>query len=163
MKNQIQTADWYTTAFIATQLKKYFLNKGFRVIKEDYSFDNGIIIFSRLFSKEKIELRGTFPAIDVQQLNQVDQEHPNGILENMKYVLDITLSPISYFSSEEKKSICLPGLIEYEEVLEKLRDYFVSNNLELKVYFVSQDGTVKFVHLKQKRDTIKHTTLDQDN
>lgn len=161
MKNQTQTAGWYTTPFIVTHLKKYFFKKGFRLIKEDYTFDNGLIIFSRLLVKEKIELRGTFPTIDIAQLMQVDHEQPSGIVENMKHALEITLSPISYFSSEERKSICLPGLAEYEEVLEKLRDYFISNNLELKVYFVNQDGSVKFVHLKQKRDTIIHA-LDQD-
>ena len=123
MKNQTSTAEWYTTAFIVTHLKKYFLKKGFR-IKEDYSFENGIIQFSRLLSKEKIEIRGTFPGIGLPNLMQTDTENDDGILGNMKYVLDITLSPISFFNSEERKSICLPGLKEYEEVLEKTKRLF---------------------------------------
>jgi len=154
MKDQTQTAEWYSTPFIVTHLKKYFFEKRFRVVQEDQPVDNSVIIFSRLLSKERVEIKGVFPENVVPELKQIDLEHNNGVMEIMRYVLDIALSPFSFLSSEEEKSICLPGLAEYEEVVERLRDYFIPNHLELKVYFVNQDGSVKFVHLKQNRDQI---------
>ncbi len=61
------------------------------------------------------------------------------------------LSPINFFNSingnEGNRCLCLPDADQYRKVLDKLKDYFVSNKLHLKIYLVDQNRSVDVFYL----------------
>jgi hypothetical protein len=66
-------------------------------------------------------------------------------------------SPISFFvkhySDEKSTSLSLHDLDQYRDILEKVREYFTVNNLNLKVYLVNEAGGVQLFYLNE---TVAH-------
>ncbi|HEV8285076.1 MAG TPA: hypothetical protein VGQ09_12250 [Chitinophagaceae bacterium] len=142
----VTATNWYTTQFITNSLKQYLKEKGFRLGEPDQfpsNFDH-VIISTKLLSKEIIEIRGTVN--ETTETEEPVEKNDNGFIEVMHFLLDIMLSPINLFNSmngyEGDRCLCLPDTGEYRKVLDKLKDYFTSNQLHLKVYLVDQSGTV---------------------
>ncbi len=148
---------WYTTKFIANSLKQYLKEMGFRVSESDERsthYDHAIIS-TKLLSKEIIEIRGTASEASETELEEQVRKSDNSFLEVSHFLLDIVLSPINFFNSmngnEGDRCVCIPDTDEYRKVLDKLRDYFLSNKLHLKTYLVSQTGAVDVFYLKHDK------------
>jgi len=152
------TTSWYTTRFITTSLKQYLKEKGFRLSEPEEqdlpNFDNSIVS-SKLLSKEVIEIRGTVSEAVEGETEELVGKNDNGFIEVIHLLLDIMLSPINFFNSingnEGNRCLCLPDTDQYRRVLDKLKDYFVSNKLHLKIYLVDQNGSVDVFYLNPEK------------
>ena len=62
MRTTNLTTRWYTTQFISTSLKAYLEDHGYRILdehEEQPSNCDDVVIASKIFGKEVIEIRGT--------------------------------------------------------------------------------------------------------
>jgi hypothetical protein len=59
-----------------------------------------------------------------------------------------------YYSDENAVgAMALPNVDRYKATIEKVQDYFTSNNLYFKVYMVSENGDVDVINLNDKDKT----------
>lgn len=155
MKITNLTTRWYTTSFISGALRAYLEDHGFRILDENEedgsSNSDEVIVASKFFGKEFIEIRGT--VVSEHELHEATQSSKRLKLltDAMYWLSDVLLSPITFFASNysdgKNRSLCLPDLPHYRELLEKVTDYFTTNNLNLKVYLVDMNGAVEVTYL----------------
>lgn len=152
MNTTTRNIDWHTTQFITNSLRHYLKKKGFRLSEpeEQYllKFDN-VVVSTKLLSKEIIGIRGTIP--EAAGTEKEVGKNDSSFIEVIHFFVDMIFSPISFFASihgdEGKWCLCLPDLEQYRNILNKLEEYFASNKMHLKVYFVSQNGSVDVIYL----------------
>jgi len=155
MNTTTKTIDWYTNQFITHSLRLYLKKKGFRLSEpeEQYShnFDN-VIVSTKLLSKEIIEIRGTITEATETGTGVQAGKNDSGFIETIQFLFNVIFSPISFFTSinsdEGKWCLCLPDLEQYRKILDMSKEYFASNKMHLKVYFVNQNGSVDVFYLK---------------
>jgi len=79
-------------------------------------------------------------------------KNDSGFIETIHFFFNVIFSPISFFTSingdEGKWCLCLPDLEQYRKILDMSKEYFASNKMHLKVYFVNQNGSVDVFYLK---------------
>ncbi len=146
------TTAWYTTQFITNSLKQYLKEKRFRLSEPEeqhsLNFDNAIVS-TKLLSKEVIEIRGTI-AQAAETEEQVEKSDI-GFIGVMRFLFDIMLAPVSFFTSingdEKSRCLCLPDLVQYRKILDKLKEYFASNQMHLKIYLINENGSVDVFYL----------------
>ena len=156
MNTTTKNIDWYTNQFITNSLRQYLKKKGGRLSEpeEQYSlkFDN-VIVSTKLLSKEIIGIRGTIP--EAAGTEKELEKNDSGFIEVIHFFFDVIISPISFLSSingdEGRWCLCLPDLEQYRNILNKLEGYFASNKMHLKVYFVSQNGSVNVFYLNPNK------------
>lgn len=149
------TARWYTTAFITSSLKKYLDNNGYSIADEEAEHSpncDDVIVATKLFGREVIEIKGTILSTEVL----VETEATKRLKlfsDAMHWLSDVLLSPISFFvrhyADEKSPSLCLPDLDQYRDMLQKVKEYFTVNNLNLKVYLVKENGAVRIMYLNE--------------
>jgi hypothetical protein len=153
------TSRWYTTAFISSALKEYLEDNGYTISDEQEEKRpncDEVITATKLFGKEVIEIKGTLSS--TEHLKETEGNKRMKLLtEAVNWISDLLLSPISFFvkhySDEKSPSLCLPDLDQYRDILEKVREYFTVNNLNLKVYLVNEAGGVQLFYLNE---TVAH-------
>lgn len=154
MKKIVKDSEWHNTQFITHSLKHYLESKGFRLNKPDeeqLNQSDKIIVATRLLSKEIIEIRGTVE--DSIQLPPEEQAGKKGSLfmDAIKLISETLLLPIGFLSpqniDQESHCVCLPDIGQYRRLIEKVEEYFISNCMHLKVYFVKQNGSVRITYL----------------
>jgi len=158
MNTTTPTIDWYTNQFITNSLKQYLKEKGFRLSEpeEQYSLNFGNAIFStKLLSKEVIEIRGTITEAAGTGTREWVGKNDNVFLEVMHFFIDVIFSPVNFFSTingdERRRCLCLPDLEQYRKVLTRLKEYFASNKMHLKVYLINQNGSVDVFYLNPNK------------
>lgn len=151
----LTTTRWYNTRFIAHALREYLTENGYNISEEPEEIPancDEVIVATKLFAKEVIEIKGTIHSED--SLKEVENNTRLKLLTDaMHWLSDILLSPISFFvrhyADEKSPSLCLPDLEQYREILEKVKEYFTTNNLHLKVYLVNESGAVHTLQLNE--------------
>ena len=144
---------WYTTQFITQSLQKYLRKKRYLVTESEDKCPVGvdhILIATRRISKELIEIRGTVSHAATSELKVNSADEERGFIDTLHFLFNVTLSPLNFFNQLndfEDRSLCLPDLNHHREILEKLEDYFTTHSLHLKVYLVSQKGSVDVLQL----------------
>jgi hypothetical protein len=145
---------WYTTQFITNSLKQYLREKGwrFREPEEQYSLNfDSAIVSTKLLSKEVIEIRGTIAEAAETQTEEYVGKSDSGFIGVMRFLFDLMLSPVSFFTSingdEKSRCLCLPDLKQYRKILDKLGEYFASNQMHLKIYLINENGIVDVFYL----------------
>jgi hypothetical protein len=148
------TQRWYTTNFISQSLKHFLEEHGYRFLEEAEekpSNCDDVIVASRIFGKEYIEIRGTITSGVALKDESEGTKRLKIISDAMNWISDVLLSPITfvanYYNDGKNRSLCLPDLEQYRELLQKLEEYFTSNNLNMKVYLVTETGDVQMMHL----------------
>ena len=163
MKITNLTTRWYTTSFISSALRAYLEDHGYRILDENEegsSNSDEVVVASKFFGKEFIEIRGTVVSEnDIHEATQ-SSKRLKLLTDAMYWLSDVLLSPINFFASNysdgKNRSLCLPDLPHYRELLEKVTDYFTTNNLNLKVYLVDVSGDVEVTYLNN------HSRRDED-
>lgn len=160
------TTRWYTTAFISGSLKSFLEENGYSIVEEPEEKAancDDIIVATKLFGKEVIEVKGTVMSNDAF-IESEGNKRLKLLSDAMHWLSDVLLSPISFFArhyaDEKSPSLCLPDLEQYREILEKVREYFTTNNLNLKVYLVNEAGGVQVLHLNE---TTANAEQNKDN
>jgi len=153
MRTTNLTTHWHTTQFISTSLKAYLEDHGYRILdeqEEHHSNCDDVIVASKIFGKEVIEIRGTIETPEAVKETE-SSKRAKLFTEAMYWLSDVLLWPITFFANhyndDKNRSLCLPDLEQYKELIEKLREYFTNNNLNLKVYLVNASGDVHITHL----------------
>lgn len=150
------TARWYTTAFISGALKSYLEDHGYSISEEEseekHPNCDELVVATRLFNKEMIEVKGTI--LSAEALVETEGNRRMKIFSDaMHWLSDVLLSPISFFvrhyADEKSPSLCLPDLPQYRDLLEKVGEYFTTNDLHLKVYLVKESGQVTVLQLNE--------------
>ncbi len=147
------TTTWHTTQFITNSLKQYLIEKGFRLSEPEeqhsLNFDNAIVS-TKLLSKEVIEIRGTIPEAAETETEEIGKR-VGGFTGVIRFLFDIMLTPVSFFTSingdEKSRCLCLPDLKRYRKILDKLKEYFASNEMHLKIYLINENGSVDVFYL----------------
>lgn len=154
MKTTNITTRWYTTAFVSNALREYLGDHGYRIIEENEeepSNSDEVVVASKFFGKEVIEIRGTIVSEAPLKEETESGKRIKLLTDAMYWLSDVLLSPITFFANNysdgKNRSLCLPDLPHYRELLEKVTDYFTTNNLNLKVYLVSEDGSIEVTYL----------------
>ena len=154
MRTTNLTTRWYTTDFISNSLKTYLEDHGYRVLEEteqNSSNSDDVILASKFFGKELIEIRGTVPSNGLLREENENNKRAKLFTDAMHWLSEVLLSPITFFANHytdaQNRSLCLPDTEQYRELLEKVKEYFTTNNLNLKVYLVSQSGKVHITYL----------------
>ncbi|MGE5519684.1 MAG: hypothetical protein ACM3VS_07135 [Candidatus Dadabacteria bacterium] len=154
MKLTNLTQRWYTTNFISLSLKNHLEEHGYRILEEPEEKPSNcdeVIVASRIFGKEYIEIRGSLPSNEALKEETEGSRRLKIISDAMNWLSDLLLSPITfianYYNDGKNRSLCLPDLEQYRELLQKLKEYFTTNNLNLKVYLVKNSGEVQIIHL----------------
>ena len=169
MKSTNLTTSWYSTSFIADSLKVYLEDHGYRILdepEEKASNCDEVIVASKIFGKEVIEIRGTIENSAASKEETETSKRTKLLTDAMHWLSDVLLSPITFFTNhygDGKNSLCLPDLEQYREVLDKLSEYFTTNNLDLKVYLVNSSGQVNVVHLNTISYNGEKINIDEEN
>jgi hypothetical protein len=161
-----QASKWYTTDFIFQGLQSFLQEQGFRVTEPDEekpTFLDKVVIASRLLTKEVIEIRGTLSG-EAHLPDTEAHKRARMFSEAMHWLSDALLSPITFFTTHygdnRNRCLCLPDVEHYREILDKVKDYFTTNNLYLKVYLVSEDASVHIHQLNERSN--KKVEKDQE-
>lgn len=165
MKATSLTSRWYTTTYISSALKTFLTENGYSISDEVEATPNNcdeVIVATKLFSKEVIEIKGTIHSDDVLKETE-SNTRLKMLTDAMHWISDLLLSPISFFvrhyADEKSPSLCLPDLEQYREILEKVREYFTTNDLQLKVYLVNEAGDV---HVFQLNETMNNEDVKEE-
>jgi len=175
MNTIAEASAWYTTQFITNSLRHYLENLGFRLNEPDQEQPvqiDKVVVATKLLSKERIEIRGTIDELagplDKSEESQTEgqgEKRSNLFMGAMNFLSDVLLLPVNFFSpqnsDEKNRCLCLPDIEQYREILEKVELYFISNQLHLKIYFVSQNGSVQALCLNPTKKHRKQS--DQEN
>lgn len=148
-----KSVDYYSEDFIYTRLVKYLKENGYKVQKElpkEGEKNQKVIIASRFFKKEIIEIRG-YPHYSNHQLAV-----PSKNLHAKSWFTEALFNSFVNFSSFDNVEVAmaLPNVGRYQAIIEKLTDYFTVNDLYFKIYLVNEDGTVEESNLNQKYTNI---------
>ena len=160
---------WYTTSFISNALKLYLEDHGYRILDEsddEPSACDEVIIATKIFGKEIIEVRGTIEGSGIVKEETESAKRGKLLTDAMNWLSDVILSPINFFASNygdgKNRSLCLPDLEQYQQILENVKEYFVSNHLHLKVYLVNESGDVKIMYLNDQSRRSREPDVDEE-
>jgi len=162
------TTAWYTTQFITNSLKQYLKKNGFRLSERDELHSTNsdhAFVSTKLLSKEIIEIRGTVSKETVTKTEEQIRKKDVGFIEITQFLLDKMLSPINFFKSTNghvgNLCLCIPDTHRYRKVVDKLKDYFISNMLHLKIYLIDQNGSVEVVYLNPNKKTEDRNKINE--
>ncbi len=159
MKQYDHTKDWYYEGSISAKLVEYFKNEG-NIIEKDNSQNirtrGADIVISKGPYKEAIEVKGYPTTIHTQGANKGKPKSTNPKLQAKHWFSEAILS--CFFNYKELKndsqlrvSLGFPKFDRYEEIIYKVEDYFTDQDIDFKVYFVSENGTVSVTNLNRKK------------
>ncbi len=150
---------WFTKEHLTASILAFLHDRGFKTYKEEtiLSGTPETILFAiGKGYKEIIEIKGYYEnfSLPKQQLLKAagsDQAH---------YWFSETLfsSLIALVNQYKNKklpvSLCIPDLIGYREVIQKVEQYFTTNNLHHKIYLVKESGQVTQLNLNKREDIV---------
>jgi hypothetical protein len=155
---QDENASWYTEAFIGSSIENYLKANGYKIHKESLSNasdrNEKVITASKYFTKEIIGVKGLLTdhnrnaLLKVADKNSWSQQAKNWFSETL---FNSLVNFGKYYSDESAVvAMALPNVDRYKTIIEKVADYFTSNNLSFKLYLVDQNGEVEISNLNSK-------------
>lgn len=150
--------EWYSEEFIYDSLVTYLKKNGYKIHEEKAKPANTktekIITVSKFFTKESIGIKGLQQAADRSSLLKVlDKNESTLHAKNWFYdsLFNSFINFGKYYSDENAVgAMALPNVDRYKVIIEKVHDYFTSNNLSFKVYLVNENGDVDVINLNDK-------------
>jgi hypothetical protein len=153
-----ERSEWYSEEFICNSLVIYLKKNGYKVHEEKPKNLTGktekIITVSKFFTKEIIGIKGLTPANDRSSLLKVIDKNESSFQAKNWFYESLFNSFINfgkYYSDENAVgAMALPNVEKYKAIVEKVQDYFASNNLHFKLYMVDENGEVDVWNLNDK-------------
>ncbi len=155
---QDDNANWYTEAFISTSIENYLKENGYKIHKENLSNagdrNEKVITASKYFTKEIIGIKGLLTdqkrnaLLKEADKNSWSQQAKSWFSESL---FNSLVNFGKYYSDESAVvAMALPNVERYKTIIEKVADYFTSNNLSFKLYLVDQNGEVEISNLNSQ-------------
>lgn len=151
-------ANWYTEAFISSSIENYLKENGYKIHKESLhnagDRNERVITASKYFTKEIIGVKGLLTdqnrnsLLKVADKNSWSQQAKSWFSESL---FNSLVNFGKYYSAESAVvAMALPNVERYKTIIEKVADYFTSNNLYFKLYLVNRSGEVEISNLNSK-------------
>jgi hypothetical protein len=142
--------DWFYEGQISKKLVEYFKENGYTIIKDNsdkISARGEDIIVSKQGHQEIIEVKGYPTTIHTKGKDKGKPKPTNPKLQAKHWFSEALLSSIFNYQRHKDKdnfklALAFPLTDRYKELLGKVEDFFTDNNLNFKVYFVDDNGTV---------------------
>ena len=145
--------EWYSEDFIYNSVVAYLKENGYKIQKETLPKDGTkverIISASKFFKKEIIEVKG-YP------VHTPDSTHPaapvKAIHHAKSWFSEALFNSFANFGTFENAEVAmaLPNVGRYQAIVEKLHDYFTTNDLFFRIYLVNEDGSIEVSNLNEK-------------
>lgn len=153
-----ENTEWYSEEFICSSLISYLKKNGYKIHEEKPKSLTGksekIITVSKYFTKEIIGIKGLPQTPDRSSLLKVlDKSDSSATAKNWFYdsLFNSFINFGKYYSDENAVgAMALPNVDRYKAIIEKVQNYFISNNLYFKVYMVNENGEVDVLNLNDK-------------
>ena len=153
-----ENTDWYSEEFICSSLISYLKKNGYKIHEEKPknigSKPEKIITVSKFFTKEIIGIKGLQPTTERNNLLKIlDKNDSSSQVKNWFYdsLFNSFINFGKYYSDENAVgAMALPNVEKYKAIIEKVQDYFTSNNLFFKLYLVDEGGEVNVWNLNEK-------------
>lgn len=151
-------AEWYSEDFIKSSISNFLKENGYKIHKEeDVERGRKLIVASRFFTKEVIEIKGLPKESLRNQLlqNAAKDAYPNSTFKNsFAETLFNSLANFGKYYSEESAdlAIAVPNIDRYISIIERLHEYFTANKLSLKIYLVNEDGKVEVSNMNENTE-----------
>ncbi len=156
-KNLSEAAiDWFSKATIYTHILTYLKENNFKILSDINKLENQnepIIAVGKNGRKEIIEVKDYLTPLNGGEKKKVIEK--SDVKQQAKHWLsEVLFSFILNFRRYGKSdkvllSLALPNTERYKQIIENVKEYFVQNNLNLKVYLVSKAGAVEVYHLNE--------------
>lgn len=150
--------EWYTEEFISSSIINYLIESGFKVHKEESRSEERkekVIVASKFFTKEIIHVKSLPEESDRAKLLHTTAAniYPSGSITSLTDTILNSLANFGKYYSDRSADVAmaLPKADRYIAITERLQDYFISNDLSMKVYFVNKDGEVEIINLNVKQ------------
>lgn len=144
--------EWYSEEFISNSVVTYLKENGYKIHKDLYNKMpdkvDTIIIASRFFSKEIIEVKG-FPAHKQAPKNISMTQHARNWFSEALFNSFVNFG--KYYSNDSAiVAMALPNVYKYKTIIDKVQNYFSLNDLHFKLYLVNENGDVEISNLNKK-------------
>lgn len=144
------SAEALNTVSALQVLQHYLKQNGYKSIKEDAELikeHNDLLVVARHGRKELIDVRGLSAFSAVLEKEEEQASIADHLLHSMQYLAEAFLYSFihvgRYFKGEKVlSSLALPDTERYRQILKNLGEYFTCNNLDFKIYLVSETGEV---------------------
>ena len=150
-----KTGDWYSEEFIRQSVEKFLRSNGYKIQKE-FSSQKGdkLIVASRFFRKELIEIKGFPESYYANDTNRVAQKNDSTVHQAKSWFFEALFNSFinfgKYYNQENVVvAMALPNVGRYKTIINRLQDYFTLNNLYFKIYLVDEDGCVEVSNLNE--------------
>lgn len=150
MKVNNHINEWFYEGRISKCLVDYLIKNGYEIIKDNSNNINARgedIIASRNGFQEIIEVKG-YPTTYYSKGPNMGQPKPTKPkLQAKHWFSEALLSSISNYQRQKgnkkyKLALALPLTDRYKELISKVEDFFTDNNIDFKVYFIDESGSV---------------------
>lgn len=147
--------DWFYEGQISKKLVAYFIKNGYTILKDNKISARGEdIIVSIQGQQEIIEVKGYPTTVHTKGKDKGKPKPTNPKLQAKHWFSEALLSSIFNYQQHKKKdnfklALAFPLTHRYTELIGKVEDFFTDNNLNFKVYFVDDKGTVTIDNLNK--------------
>ena len=158
---------WYTKEHLIASILDYLKENGFKTYKEEtnlsgipetllFAFGNG--------KKEIIEIKGYSQDVTSPRHQLLKSASPDHFMHWFPDTLFSSLISLvrQYKNEKLPVALCLPDLMRYREIIEKVIEYFTDNNLHHKIYLVKQSGRVTVLNLNRRIENSGTETGNKD-
>lgn len=157
MKEYNHQEDWFYEGQISKKLVDYFLKNGYKILKdnsEKISARGEDIIVSLQGQQEIIEVKGYPTTVHTKGKDKGKPKPTNPKLQAKHWFSEALLSSIfNYQRHKDSKNfnlaLAFPLIDRYKELIGKVEDFFTDNNINFKVYFVDDKGSVTIDNLNK--------------
>lgn len=145
--------DWFDESKLCATLEGYFEGNGYEIIKsnaQNKSAKGTDLIVSKDGASEFIEVKG-YPSIYyVEKKKRGSVKKTTPYLQSTHWFSGCLSSTLkNYESKETKLAMAFPACYRYEELVRKGQKYFTDNDLDIKVYFIDEEGRVTISNLNK--------------
>lgn len=154
------SAEPFQTVSALQVLQHYLKQNGYKSIKEDaerIQDHKDLLVVAKHGRKELIDVRGLSAFSAVLEKEEAHASITDHLLHSMQSLAEAFLYSFihvgHYFKGEKiLSSLALPDTERYRQILKNLGDYFTGNNLDFKIYLVSENGEVQERNLNEKKN-----------
>lgn len=148
--------DWFHESNVSRVLVNYLREQGYKITKDNTKniAAKGIdIIAEKDGKRELIEVKG-YPSIyykDAEKQKKGEKKKTKPELQCAHWFDDCLSTTIkNYRSKDEIIAMAFPACARYEKQMYMRQAYFIDNNLDIKIYFVKEDGSVVIDNMNRK-------------